>query len=367
MSDLYEILGIDRNADDETIKKAFKKLAIQFHPDKNKASNAEEKFKEVQNAYSILSDPEKRQRYDQFGLEGINNSIPNDFPFNDIFSSVFNGGNPFGGNPFGGNPFGGNPFGGMPFENVQRKQKKDIHLKFGLTLEEIYTGCKKNIKINYLKSCIKCDGAGGSKRKCDECKGLGRITSIKKIGPMMISNQTECNKCKGIGEIILIKCSDCNGKCNLEVIKEIIVEFPSGIKPEHIIMKEKGGHEIKDVHSDLKISIEEIPHEIYKRDNNDIRCKIHISLLDALVGYEKIFKLLDGSTIKYETKEITKPKTKLYLRNNGIIDLNTKKKGDLICNIIIDFPNKIEDIWIEELIVSRNKKTNTNNFETIID
>lgn len=352
MSDLYQILGVNKNADDDTIKKSFKKLAIQFHPDKNKSTNAEEKFKEIQNAYSILSDPEKRQRYDQFGIDGVNGGIPQgDFPFPDIFSSMF------------GNPF----FNGNPFEQFQRKQKKDIHLRVGLTYEEIYSGCKKNIKVNYLISCIKCDGNGGSKRKCEECKGSGRITTMRRMGPMVISNQTECGKCKGSGDIILIKCSDCNGKCNLDAIKEIIVEIPSGIKPDHVIMKDNGGHEIKDVHSDLKISIEELPHDIYKRDNNDIKCKIHISLLDALVGYEKEFKLLDGTTIRYETKEITKPRTKLYLRGQGFPEINSKKKGDLICNILIDFPNKLDDKWIEELIISRNQKSNTNNFEVVID
>jgi molecular chaperone DnaJ len=360
MSDLYKILGIEKNSDDETIKKAFKKLAIQFHPDKNKAPDAEEKFKEIQNAYSILSDPEKRKVYDQFGLEGLNNGggFPQgDFPFPDIFSSMF------GGNPFGGNPFGGNPFGGAP----QRKQKKDINIKIPLSYEEIYSGCIKNIKINYLKSCVKCNGAGGSKRKCEDCKGSGHIQTIRRMGPMVISNQAECGKCRGTGDIILIKCMECNGKCHIELVKDVSVEFPAGIKLEHVVFKEHGGHEINDIESHLKIGIEELPHDFYKRDDKNIRCKIHISLLESLIGYEREFKLLDGSTIRYETKEITKPRTKLYLRNHGFADIHTKIKGDLICSITIDFPNKLDDKWIEELIVNRNKKTNTNNFETIIE
>jgi molecular chaperone DnaJ len=359
MSDLYQILGIEKNADDETIKKSFKKLAIQYHPDKNKAPNAEDKFKEVQNAYAILSDPEKRKIYDQYGIDAINNGggfAQGEFQFPDIFSSFF-------GNPFNGNPFNGNPFNG----NAQRRQRKDIHIKISLTYEEIYFGCTKNIKVNYLKSCSKCNGGGGSKRKCEECKGSGRIQTIRKMGPMIISNQVECNKCKGTGDIVLIKCTECSGRCHIELIKDINIEFPAGIKLEHFILKENNGHELNDIDSILKISIEEIQHNKYKRDDKDIKCKINISLLEALIGYEREFKLLDGTTIKYETKEITKPRTKLYLRGNGFMDIHSNKRGDLICTVIIDFPNKLDDRWIEELIVNRNQKTNTNNFETIID
>jgi molecular chaperone DnaJ len=362
MSDLYQILGIERNSDDETIKKAYKKLAIQLHPDKNKASDAEDKFKQVQNAYSILSDPEKRQIYNRDGLEGLNNigSGPTNFPFPDIFQSFFGRDNFFGGNNF-------NPFNDM--RNNGRIQKKDIHIKIPLTYEEIYLGCSKTVKINYLKKCIKCDGGGGSKRKCEECKGSGTIRTMKRMGIAVIANVIPCNKCSGTGEIILIKCMTCNGKCNLEMTKDLIVEIPAGIKQEHIIMKENGGHEMKDTVSDLKLSIEELPHSFYKRETNDLKCKIHISLLEALIGYEREFTLLDGRKIKYETREITKPRTKLYLRGYGMPNINkTDTNGDLICNVSIDFPNKLEDKWIEELILNRNKKNNiTSDFEVVVD
>jgi molecular chaperone DnaJ len=358
MSDLYNILGVDRNADQDTIRKAYKKLATQMHPDKNKEPDAESKFKEIQNAYSILSDNEKKQRYDQFGMDGVNGEMPNmgGFPFPDIFNGAFGGGFPFEFN----------------FTNNFRQQtkRKDIHLKIQLTYEEIYTGCNKTLKFQYLKKCNNCNGNGGDTQKCTDCNGNGRVRITKRMGPMEIHQESECRRCNGIGETIIVKCSTCRGNKNVEGIKELNIDIPAGIKSEHTIVKQNGGHEIENVSSDIKINIEEMPHNFYKRDDRNIKCKIHISLIEALSGYEREFTLLDGSKIKYKTREITKPHSKLRLKGSGFSDVNNKNdRGDMLCYITIDFPDKLDANWIETLIekTDSNIENNINNFEVIID
>jgi molecular chaperone DnaJ len=363
MTDLYNTLGIDRNADQDTIKKAYRKLAAQFHPDKNKAPDAENKFKEINNAYEVLSDPEKKEKYDQFGVDGLNGNMPNmgGFPFADIFGGAFGG------------AFGG----GFPFEfnfnnNFRQHQvtKKDISIKIELTYEEIYLGCNKTIKYGYLKKCNECNGNGGETQKCSDCNGNGRIKIVKRMGMMAIQQETTCGKCNGSGKMVINKCVSCNGNKNIESVKEFNIDIPVGIKPEHNIIKQNGGHEIDNVVSDLRINIEEKPHKIYKRDDKNIKCKININLIEALTGYQKEFILLDGSKILYSTKEITKPNSKLRLKGKGFSDINNKNdRGDLLCYITIDFPENLDANWIEELVMktNRNDINNDNNFEVIID
>jgi molecular chaperone DnaJ len=359
MTDLYNTLGVDKNADQDTIKKAYRKLAAQYHPDKNKSSDAENKFKEINNAYEILSNLEKRQQYDKFGMEGLNGNMPNmgGFPFADIFGGAFGGGFPFEFN----------------FSNNFRQQnmsKKDISIKIDLTYEEIYLGCNKTIKYGYLKKCNQCNGSGGETHKCGDCNGNGRIKIIKRMGPMAIQQETMCSKCNGSGQFIITKCISCNGNKNTEGIKELNIDIPPGIKPEHNIIKQNGGHEIENVVSDLKINIEEKPHVFYKREDKNIRCKIHINLIEALTGYQKEFTLLDGSKILYSTKEITKPNSKLRLKGKGFSDVNNKNdRGDLLCYITIDFPENLDANWIEELVMKTNSNliNNDNDFEVIID
>jgi molecular chaperone DnaJ len=356
MMDLYNILGVDKNSDNETIRRSYRKLAAQLHPDKNKAEDAEIKFKELNNAYGILSDPEKRERYDRFGIEGVDDPMANmgGFSFPDIFNS----------------------FNGFPFEfnfnnNSKQLRKKDINIKIPLSYEEIYSGCSKTIQIQFLKKCNQCNGSGGNSKKCNDCNGHGRIRTVKRMGPMMIQNEMQCNKCNGTGEILITSCLLCNGRKNIENMKELNIDIPAGIKEEHVIIKQNGGHEIDNVNSDLKINIEEKNHEYYKRDDKNIKCKIHISLLEALVGYEKEFILLDGSKIMYNTKQITKPNTKLRLKGYGFCDITNKNnKGDMLCYITIDFPEKIDINWIEDLVLKTNddiQNDNNNNFEVIID
>lgn len=359
MTDLYNILGVDKNSDPDTIKKAYRKLAAQFHPDKNKSPDAENKFKEINNAYEILSDPEKKQRYDQFGMDGVNGNMPQQggFPFPDIFGSAFGGGFPFEFN----------------FNNNFRQQnitKRDIQIQIELSYEEIYMGCNKTIKYGYLKKCNQCDGSGGDTQKCNDCNGNGRVRVMKRMGPMVIQNESMCGKCNGSGQMITNRCTTCKGNKNIEAIKELNIDIPPGIKPEHNIVKQNGGHEIENIISDLKLNITEKPHNFYKRDDKNIKCKININLIEALTGYQKEFTLLDGSKILYSTKEVTKPNSKLRLKGKGFSDVNNKNdRGDLLCYITIDFPEKLDANWIEDLVMKTNSSTivNDNNFEVIID
>jgi DnaJ-class molecular chaperone len=191
------------------------------------------------------------------------------------------------------------------------------------------------------------------------------------MGPMRFQSETDCRKCQGEGEIIIQKCSICNGNKNTEHSKEINVTIPPGIKPEHTIIERNAGHDIENVVSDLKINIEERPHNFYKRQDLDIKCNITISLLEALTGFQKEFTLLDGSKITFQTNNITKPHTKLYLKGHGFVNVqNQSQRGNLICGIHIEFPNKLEHEWLEKLINnSQNKKysADNNKFDIVIE
>lgn len=356
MTDLYNILNIDKNADQDTIRKAYKKLAPQFHPDKNKEPDAEEKFKQINHAYTILSDPEKKEKYDRFGIENDNQApqsggFPGGFPFADLFSNFG-----FGGNPFGGSPFEVNIGGMHGRSNNVRVTKEDINVKVQLTYEEIYIGCKKTIKIDYKKKCNKCNGSGGVKNKCDTCNGHGRIRTMRQMGPIVLQQEGECNRCNGSGKIVVTKCDICNGNEFINSSKDMIIDIPAGIKANHIIIKENQGHEVDNVKSDLKVHIEELPHTLYKRDGNDLKCRMNISLIEALSGYNKELQLLDGTKTRLTSSEVTQPNTKLNINGGGFPDIENKgNRGKIICSLDIVFPDKLTGEWVEQLINSMNK------------
>ena len=259
---LYDSLGIQKDANDNDIKKAYRKKALQYHPDKNQSEGAEEKFKEINKAYEILSDKEKRKKYDHFGLDSVNeNQSSHQSPF-DIFENMF-----------GGNSF----FSGRH----QQRRTEDTVKQIPLSLEEIYIG--KTIKRLYKleRKCVKCNGIGASDPSdiinCRHCNGTGHITKIQRMGPMISQTTRPCNYCNGNGKIINPdkKCKKCNGnKINI-ISEEININIPSGIKNEMpIIIKHKGNYDTNTKQNgNLILVVEEISHPKYKRENNNLKEK----------------------------------------------------------------------------------------------
>jgi molecular chaperone DnaJ len=338
--DLYKILQVSKTADDETIRKNYKKLATKYHPDKNKEDNAEEKFKELQTAYNILKDPNKRKQYDLFGT--IDQQENPSFNFNNIFNNFFNF---------------------NKYNSQNNISKIDIEIVLKLTLEEIYNGCIKNQNIKYRKDCDKCDTEGGKKTICNNCNGKGKTIYIQRIGPINMTNEILCNNCKGNGKIIIEKCKKCNGNTYIEDEKNIEIKIPAGITNNNFLFIKNNGHKLKNIDSDIKILIKEIPHNLYKRNEYNIEYIININLIEALKGFNREFIYLNGEKLIFNTNNITKPDTKLILKNKGLKNINNGEFGNLICYIKIDFPNNINNNWINELSNYSNKNEVITNFE----
>jgi len=320
---LYDILGVTKNASEKEIKKAYRKLAVKHHPDKNPGNQqqAEIKFKEISEAYSILSDSEKRQKYDKFGMAGVRDDDRGGVDPRDIFAQFFGGGGPFGGGPFGG--------------FSENKQDDDILVvDFPLTLEEMFNGGKKEVKYKIKVGCKSCDETGSKSKKickCKRCGGKGKVVMIRQMGPIRQQIITDCPACNGTGiEKPVDICEKCDGKGYTIIEKSLNVPIRKNISDGQKIIVENKGHQLKGKKGKLILNTSVIPHEFYQRDDDNLICQIDISLAEAVCGFTKIIKFLDGKDIylKY-TEPINHEEIKVIPNmgfNNGalIIKFNVK-------------------------------------------
>jgi len=347
--DYYQILGVQKNASEDDIKKAYRKLAIKFHPDKNKEPDAAEKFKHISEAYSVLSDPEKRSKYDRFGKKGLEGNGPNIDPF-DVF------------NMFGG--FGGfNGFGGFPGFNTGPQQSPSAKLKVRISLKDIYKGKKNHtLKLNRDKICKQCNGKGGENViQCDQCGGRGIKVQINRMGAFQQIHQSPCNSCNGTGEQITNKCKNCKGNKIITSSEEIHIEILQGHQAERpIVLKGMASEEPGKMTGDLILFIEEIENDKFKRIDDDIIYKMDISLIEALTGVKKEIIHLDDRKLLIETNEIIKPGTKKIIKNEGMIV--DGRRGNMIIIFNIIFPTKLSDKVKNDLNILLNKdKPNISN------
>ena len=332
--DYYEVLGVSKDASDAEIKSAFRKLAKQYHPDVNKEEGAEEKFKEVQEAYEVLSDENKRRQYDQFGHAAFDGSAgfggaggfggfdASGFDFGDIFDNIFGGGGGFSG-------FGGG--------RNSAQQGADRLMRIRLSFEEAVFGCEKDIKLQVNDKCDECNGKGGTgEETCSECHGSGTITSEQRTIFGAFMSKTTCSKCGGKGKTYKNKCSNCHGTGRVVSNKVITVNVPKGVDTgNRLRVTGKGEAGINGgPNGDLYLEFVVDKHEFYNRDGDDIYLKVPITITEAVLGAKKEIPTLFGN-VKLTIPEGSNTGDKQRIKGKGI------NKGDMYIIMDVRIPKKI--------------------------
>lgn len=335
--DYYEVLGVQKNASEEEIKRAFRKLAKQYHPDVNKEADAEAKFKEIGEAYAILSDPEKRRQYDQFGhaaFEGGSSGFQG-FSADDIdLGSIFD--------EFFGSSFGFNFGGGSRRRNGPSKGR-DRLVKMNLTFEEAVFGCKKSINIDLNETCSKCNGAGGFHEKtCSKCNGRGTIIMEQKSMFGIFQTQTTCNECGGSGKTFEETCNLCRGTGYTKENKEILVTVPEGVDTGYQLRISGKGEAGSNggPNGDIYIEFNVKKHDFFEREEEDIYLEVPLTFAEAALGSKKEIPTLENNVV-LEIKPGASTGDKLRLKGKGIKIPNTLRKGDLYVILNVVTPTKL--------------------------
>lgn len=342
--DYYEVLGVPKDADDDRIKKAYRSLAKKYHPDMNPGDKeAEAKFKEVNEAYDVLSDADKRAKYDRYGHAAFDPSagagggfggFDGGFDFGDIFSSFFGGG------------------GGSSRSRANMAvDGDDVLTRLTIGFEEAAFGCKKEVSFARVEACPECDASGAAKgtkpETCATCHGTGRVTVQQQTMLGYMQSQRACSACRGTGKIVKTPCKNCNGKGFVKVNKKLDVSIPAGIDSmRRIILRREGcAGRNGGANGDLIIEIQVKPHALFERDGNDLYCDIPITFAEAALGAEIEVPVLSPdksrATEKYTIPEGTQTGTRFTLRGKGIQDLNSKRRGDLIFTVTVDTPQNL--------------------------
>ena len=348
--DYYKILGVERSATADEIKRAYKKVAIKYHPDRNPGDKeAEEKFKQAAEAYDVLRDPDKRARYDQFGFSGVENGAGG-FDFNGAGFSNLNDilRDLFGGAGFGG--FGGfSGFGGGNQGTQKRSYRgRDIRTSVTLTLEEIANGCEKDVTIERSRPCADCGGKGTKNssdiKTCPTCKGQGQVQSVSNSLFGRTITYNTCPQCNGEGQIVSNPCRSCNGSGLVRKRETVRVKIPAGVENGMQINVRGEGHAAphNGVNGDLLVVIKEVEHPELKRDGNNLFYTRIISVMDAMLGCEISVPCLDGN-YKVKLEAGTQSGTVVKLRGKGLPSVQGygSGRGDLYVKILVWIPRKL--------------------------
>lgn len=351
--DYYEVLEVPKTATADEIKKAYRKKAIQYHPDKNPGDKeAEEKFKEAAEAYQVLSDPDKRAKYDQFGFDGLNGASGfgggfsgQGMSMDDIFSmfgDIFGGGGGFGGfSGFGG--FGG---GGRRSSGERKYKGGDVRIKVALTLEEINTGVTKKFKVKKQVACSHCGGTGAQGNSgvqtCPDCGGSGTVLRTQQSLFGMVQTQSACPRCGGEGKIIKDKCGFCGGDGTVYGEEIVEVTIPAGVADGmQLVVEGKGNAGKHNGYSgSLLIQIEEKEHKDLVRDENDLIYNLLLTVPQATLGATVEIPTLDGA-VKVKIDPGTQPGKILRLRDKGLPVLHSSRKGDMLVQISVYIPESM--------------------------
>ncbi len=353
--DYYEVLGVQRNANKEELKKAYRQMALKYHPDRNPGDKqAEENFKEAAEAYDVLSDDSKRARYDQYGHAGMGASGGGaNMNMEDIFSHF--------GDIFSGFGFGG--FGGGGRQQQRRVNRgTDLRVKVKLTLQEIANGVEKKLKVKKLVPCHTCSGSGAaegsSSSPCTTCRGTGQVTRVQQSILGHIQTTSACPTCGGEGRTITKKCTSCFGEGVVNEEDIITVNLPAGVgEGMQLSVGGKGNAPRRGgVNGDLIVVIEEIPHPDFTRDGNDLLYNLYISIPDAILGTTMEIPTID-SIVKMKIDAGTQSGKILRLRGKGLPEVNSYNRGDLLVKVNVWVPNSVSKD--EQKILEKFSKSNS--------
>lgn len=350
--DYYEVLGLEKTASNDEIKRAYRKLAMQYHPDRNPGDkSAEDKFKEAAEAYGVLSDADKRKRYDQFGHAGMKGTDFREYSdFNDIFSSfrdIFTGAG-FGSSIFDDFFGGASQQRGGKRKNNQGAPGNDLKITLKLSLEEISQGIQKKIKIKRFQLCDACNGTGGqggtSFEACPICRGTGEIRQVSKSVFGQFVNITACHNCEGEGKIVKNPCMKCNGDGRVRGENTVSVTIPQGVvNGNYLTLRSEGDiGKRKGPSGDLIVIIEELAHDVFRRDGDDIIYILNLSIPEAILGGEIEVPTLTGKA-KIKIEPGMNPGKILRMKGKGIPNLNGYKTGDELIQLNVFIPSKISN------------------------
>ncbi len=373
--DYYEVLGVEKGASAEDIKKAYRKAAMKYHPDRNPGNKeAEEKFKEVGEAYEVLSDDDKRARYDQYGFAGVDPNYAGGAGFNgfdgfggfggfgdlgDIFGDLFGG---------GGRRSGGQSAG---------RRGENIMSRLDLTFEEAAFGCDKEVSVPRIENCAACNGTGsadGNIETCPKCRGTGQERVVQNFMGMQMQSTTTCSQCGGKGKIIKTPCNTCKGKGKVRRTKRVTVKVPAGVNDGQSVRVRgegnvgSGGAPSGDLLAEVRIK----PHKLFKRREFDVYCEVPISFAQAALGAEIEVPTLDGK-VNYTIPEGTQTGREFILRGKGIPQVgNPKLRGDHHFSVVVETPTKLTNEQKELLrqfdgTVSRSVTPKRKGFQDILN
>ncbi len=356
--DYYEVLGVSKDATDEQLKKAYRKLAKKYHPDANldNKKEAEKKFKEVNEAYETLSDPQKRKMYDQFGPDGPQGFGGAGGPFGGqggyytYNGSGFDGFDGFGdfgdlGDIF--SSFFGGGFGRNARKSQGPRKGADINLRMDITFEQAFLGIEKEISVTRNEECTTCHGTGAkpgtSVTKCSTCNGTGKVRQVQNTILGQVQTTRTCSNCHGTGEVIKEPCETCGGKGTVRKHPKIKVKIPAGIdNGQTVVLRgegepgEKGGPK-----GDLYITLRIKKHSIYTRQGKNVLCDIPITITQATLGAELEIPLVDGTKAKYKIPDGTQTGTKFTIKGKGFKGVHSSSQGDLIFTVIVQTPKRL--------------------------
>lgn len=330
--DLYEILGVRRDASEEEIRKAYRRLARELHPDVSLDPSTEERFKEVTAAYEILRDPAKRQQYDRYGEGG-----PMDFPFADVadlFEAFFGGGGPF----------------GTRRTTVRRSRARhgeDLFAETTLTFEESAFGAERELELARLSTCERCGGSGSepgtSPARCRTCGGTGQVQDVRRSIFGTVMTARPCSTCQGTGEEILERCTECRGEGRVTSRSEMPIEIPAGVSDGLELRVPGAGHAgvAGGAPGDLYLSIRVQPHPVFERRGQDLFAELDVSMAQAALGVEAEVPTLDGSE-RVRVEPGTPSGTVLRLRGKGVPNLGRRGRGDLFLTVNVETPTDLD-------------------------
>ena len=332
--DYYEVLGISKTTSPDEVKQQYRKLALKFHPDRNKSSEAGEHFKEISEAYAVISDPEKKQVYDQHGHAGVDGRYSSEDifqgaqggGFDSIFESIFGRGG-----------------GGFGF-NQQQQQGSDLLYETHVTLEDVLHGKKVEINLQKQIQCNICNGSGAkpgtNKKTCGTCNGQGQVRQTRNMGFASFVTAAPCSACRGQGSIIETPCNECKGQGKKKGSKTVTFDIPPGIDSGDYTVSGEGNEIPDGVNGDLIVRVRVQPHSKFNRDGKDIFYDHDVSMIDAALGCEITIPTLEG-TEKIKVNAGSQPNTIIKLKGKGVTHLNYRGKGDQFVRIVVNVPKKL--------------------------